>query len=174
MQTIFDDEARAEMLCYLVVGELVTMARTGDWLRTDHLVELSLVWMRANGANPEWRAGPYRHRAHGGRPGTLHPREIWTHNRESTGITLYGRWASRLSSTTRWPDPRAVCCETAARVDMLHIAVGAFGRPLACLRTRLDFFCTPLSCRLVSWRSLSVRVTVRQLVAPFHHAKLSL
>ncbi|MBN3760767.1 hypothetical protein [Burkholderia sp. Ac-20365] len=25
------------------------------WLRTDHLVELSLVWMRANGVNPEWR-----------------------------------------------------------------------------------------------------------------------
>ncbi len=43
------------MLCYLLVDELVAMARTGDWLRTDHLVELSLVWMRANGANPEWR-----------------------------------------------------------------------------------------------------------------------
>ena len=55
MPIVFDDEARAEMLCYLVVGELVAMARTGDWLRTDHLVELSLVWMRANGANPEWR-----------------------------------------------------------------------------------------------------------------------
>jgi hypothetical protein len=55
MPPVFDDEARAEMLCYLVVGELVAMARTGDWLRTDHLVELSLVWMRANGAHPEWR-----------------------------------------------------------------------------------------------------------------------
>ncbi|AUT76386.1 hypothetical protein [Paraburkholderia hospita] len=54
MTTIFDDEARAEMLCYLVAGELVAMARTGDWLRTDHLVELSLVWMHANGAQPEW------------------------------------------------------------------------------------------------------------------------
>jgi hypothetical protein len=55
MLTVFDNEARVEMLCYLAVGELVAMARTGDWLRTDHLVELSLVWMRANGANPEWR-----------------------------------------------------------------------------------------------------------------------
>lgn len=55
MSFIFDDEARAEMLCYLVAGELVAMARTGDWLRTDHLVELSLHWMRANGAQPEWR-----------------------------------------------------------------------------------------------------------------------
>jgi hypothetical protein len=55
MPPVFDDEARAEMLCYLVVGELVAMARTGDWLRTDHLVELSLIWMHANGAQPEWR-----------------------------------------------------------------------------------------------------------------------
>ncbi|WP_225032031.1 hypothetical protein [Paraburkholderia sp. XV] len=31
------------------------MARTSHGLRTDHLVELSLVWMRANGADPEWR-----------------------------------------------------------------------------------------------------------------------
>ncbi|WP_109484188.1 hypothetical protein [Paraburkholderia sp. C35] len=55
MTTFFDDEARVAMLCYLVVGELVAMARTGDWLKTDHLIELSLVWMRDNGANPEWR-----------------------------------------------------------------------------------------------------------------------
>ncbi|MHB9842093.1 hypothetical protein Q8F57_045825 [Paraburkholderia terrae] len=55
MPIVFDDDARAEMLCYLVVGELVAMARTGDWLRTDHLVELSCIWMHANGAHPEWR-----------------------------------------------------------------------------------------------------------------------
>jgi hypothetical protein len=29
----FDDEARAEMPCHLVVAELA-MARTGDWLKT--------------------------------------------------------------------------------------------------------------------------------------------
>jgi hypothetical protein len=34
---------------------MVAMAHTDDWLGTDHLVELSLVWMRANGANPEWQ-----------------------------------------------------------------------------------------------------------------------
>jgi hypothetical protein len=55
MRTVFDDEARAEMLCYLVVGELVATARTGDRLRKDHLVELSLVWSHANGPQPEWR-----------------------------------------------------------------------------------------------------------------------
>lgn len=51
----FDDEARAELLCYLVVGELVAMARTGEWLRTDHLVESSRIWLRANGATCDWQ-----------------------------------------------------------------------------------------------------------------------
>ncbi|WP_162601040.1 hypothetical protein [Paraburkholderia sp. C35] len=50
-----DDEARAEMLCYLVVGELVSMARTQDWLNTGHLVELSRIWMHANGAICDWQ-----------------------------------------------------------------------------------------------------------------------
>jgi hypothetical protein len=51
----FDDEARAEMLCYLVIGELVAMARTGEWLRTDHLVESARIWMTANGAECDWQ-----------------------------------------------------------------------------------------------------------------------
>jgi hypothetical protein len=51
----FDDEARAEMLCHLVVGELVAMARTGDWLKTAHLVELAHIWMNANGAWCDWQ-----------------------------------------------------------------------------------------------------------------------
>ncbi|BFG74306.1 hypothetical protein PTKU46_23390 [Paraburkholderia terrae] len=55
MPMIFDDESRAEMLCYLVVGELVAMAGTGDWLKTDHLVELSRIWLHANGAQFEWQ-----------------------------------------------------------------------------------------------------------------------
>ncbi|AUT60247.1 hypothetical protein [Paraburkholderia terrae] len=55
MPMIFDDESRAEMLCYFVVGELVAMARTGDWLKTDHLVELSRIWLHANGAQFEWQ-----------------------------------------------------------------------------------------------------------------------
>lgn len=36
----FDDEAHAELLCYLVVLQLVARVRTGGWLRTDHAVEL--------------------------------------------------------------------------------------------------------------------------------------
>ncbi|MFM0258044.1 hypothetical protein [Paraburkholderia sediminicola] len=51
----FDDEARAELLCYLVVGELVAMARTGEWLRTDHLVESARIWLQANGARCDWQ-----------------------------------------------------------------------------------------------------------------------
>ncbi|WP_121306704.1 hypothetical protein [Paraburkholderia sp. BL17N1] len=50
-----DDEARAELLCYLVIGELVAMARTGSWLRTDHLVESSRIWLKANGATCHWQ-----------------------------------------------------------------------------------------------------------------------
>jgi hypothetical protein len=49
-----DDEARAELLCYLVVGHLVAMARTDTWLRTDHLVESALIWVASNGADCAW------------------------------------------------------------------------------------------------------------------------
>lgn len=50
-----DDESRAELLCYLVIGELVAMAKTGNWLRTDHLVESTRIWMTANGARCDWQ-----------------------------------------------------------------------------------------------------------------------
>lgn len=36
-----DADARARLLCYLVVAQLVGHSRTGEWLRTDHLVESS-------------------------------------------------------------------------------------------------------------------------------------
>lgn len=51
----FDDEALTELLCYLVVAELVAMARSGEWLRTDHLVESARIWLKANGATCEWQ-----------------------------------------------------------------------------------------------------------------------
>lgn len=50
-----DEEARAELLCYLVVAELVARARTGEWLRTDHLVESGRIWCKANGAHLDWQ-----------------------------------------------------------------------------------------------------------------------
>jgi hypothetical protein len=49
-----DDEARAELLCYLVVGQLIARARTGIWLRTDHFVELLSIWLNGNGAQADW------------------------------------------------------------------------------------------------------------------------
>jgi hypothetical protein len=50
------DEVRAELLCYLVVAQLVAGVRTGAWLRTDHLVESGRIWCKANGANVDWQA----------------------------------------------------------------------------------------------------------------------
>jgi hypothetical protein len=46
-----DAEARAELLAYLVVSQLIARARTGDWLASQHLGESALLWLRANGAN---------------------------------------------------------------------------------------------------------------------------
>ncbi|WP_144149309.1 hypothetical protein [Paraburkholderia sp. BCC1884] len=51
-----DSDARAELLCYLVVAQLVAHARTGEWLRTDHLVESARIWTGANGADGAWAA----------------------------------------------------------------------------------------------------------------------
>jgi hypothetical protein len=55
MSMNFDDEARTGLLSYLVVGEPVSMVRTGDWLNTGHLVELARLWMHANGARCDWQ-----------------------------------------------------------------------------------------------------------------------
>ena len=49
-----DGDARAELLCYLVVGQLIARARTGEWLRTDHLVESTRIWLAGNGAQADW------------------------------------------------------------------------------------------------------------------------
>lgn len=51
----FENEPRIEFLCYLVVGQLVAMARNGAWLRTDHLVESSRIWLKANGVTCTWQ-----------------------------------------------------------------------------------------------------------------------
>ncbi|PVX86496.1 hypothetical protein [Paraburkholderia unamae] len=50
----FDDEARAELLCFLVVGQLFAFAREGAWLRTDHLIESAQIWLSSNGAECDW------------------------------------------------------------------------------------------------------------------------
>jgi hypothetical protein len=72
-------------------------------------------------------AGPYQHRPHGGRPRTRHPHDVRTQDRESRGVTLYGWRAARLSRATRQPDPRPLCCEAAARIDMLRNPLSVTG-----------------------------------------------
>ncbi len=59
MNSNLDCEARAELLCYLVVGQLVAQARTGEWLRTDHLVESTRIWLAGNGADADWTERVY-------------------------------------------------------------------------------------------------------------------
>jgi hypothetical protein len=46
-----DDEARAELLTYLVAVQLVARVLTGDWLNSWHLCESALLWLHSNGAN---------------------------------------------------------------------------------------------------------------------------
>ncbi|HKR38209.1 MAG TPA: hypothetical protein VJU59_00810 [Paraburkholderia sp.] len=52
-----DDEGRTDLLCYLVVAQLIARARSGNWLRTDHLVESKAIWSQANGISPDWLEG---------------------------------------------------------------------------------------------------------------------
>ncbi|WP_322050568.1 hypothetical protein [Paraburkholderia bannensis] len=49
-----DDETKAELLTFLVVGQLFAFARSGDWLRTDHLIESAQIWLSSNGAACDW------------------------------------------------------------------------------------------------------------------------
>ncbi|MEM5329554.1 hypothetical protein VSR34_23600 [Paraburkholderia sp. JHI2823] len=49
-----DDETKAELLTFLVVGQLFAFARTGEWLRTDHLIESSQMWLSSSGAQCDW------------------------------------------------------------------------------------------------------------------------
>jgi len=52
--TGLDEEARAELLCYLAIAQLVSKACDGNWLRTDHLVESTRIWLAGNGAKANW------------------------------------------------------------------------------------------------------------------------
>lgn len=54
--TNLDHDARVELLCHLVVAQLLAYARTGEWLRTDHLVESARMWADSNGARGAWLA----------------------------------------------------------------------------------------------------------------------
>jgi hypothetical protein len=49
-----DGAERADLLCFLITAQLIAHASTGDWLRTDHVVEASRMWMTSNSAECDW------------------------------------------------------------------------------------------------------------------------
>lgn len=52
--SLMDGEAQAELLTFLVVGQLLARERSGRWLRTDHLIESRQIWLSSNGARCDW------------------------------------------------------------------------------------------------------------------------
>jgi hypothetical protein len=54
VEVLLDHEASTELLCYLVVSQLAAVTLTGEWMRTDHLVESIRTWLGANGAQAHW------------------------------------------------------------------------------------------------------------------------
>jgi hypothetical protein len=44
----------ADLLCFLVMAQLIGHATTGEWLRTDHAVEASRIWAASNSADCDW------------------------------------------------------------------------------------------------------------------------
>jgi hypothetical protein len=43
-----------ELLCFLVLAQLIGHASTGNWLRTDHVVEATRMWLASNSAECDW------------------------------------------------------------------------------------------------------------------------
>ncbi|MCP3721269.1 hypothetical protein [Paraburkholderia sp. CNPSo 3281] len=49
-----DNETKAELLTFLVVGQLFAFARSGEWLRAEPLIETAQMWLSSNGAECDW------------------------------------------------------------------------------------------------------------------------
>ena len=49
-----DNAERADLLCFLVLSQLIGHASTGNWLRTDHIVEATRMWLASNSAECGW------------------------------------------------------------------------------------------------------------------------
>ena len=49
-----DDAERADLLCFLVMAQLIGHASTDKWLRTDHVVEAARIWAASNSADCGW------------------------------------------------------------------------------------------------------------------------
>jgi hypothetical protein len=46
-----DDEARTELLAFLVIEQLIARTRSGAWLSSRHVTESVRLWLDSNGAN---------------------------------------------------------------------------------------------------------------------------
>ena len=49
-----DGPERVDPLCFLVLAQLIGHATTGEWLRTDHVVEAARIWAVSNSADCDW------------------------------------------------------------------------------------------------------------------------
>ncbi|MCC8397489.1 hypothetical protein LJ656_33585 [Paraburkholderia sp. MMS20-SJTR3] len=49
-----DDDARAELLCYLLVSQLLARRRTGNWLSSNRLIERARRWLGLNDGYSGW------------------------------------------------------------------------------------------------------------------------
>lgn len=58
-----DSPERADLLCFLVLAQLIAHANTGEWLRTDHVVKAGQIWAASNATDCDWieRAKLARH-----------------------------------------------------------------------------------------------------------------
>lgn len=50
----FDLLARTELLTYLVASQLAMREKTGRWLKVEHVVESTHLWLRLNGREADW------------------------------------------------------------------------------------------------------------------------
>jgi hypothetical protein len=49
-----DNADRADLLCFLVLAQLIGHAGTGHWLRADHVVESARMWTASNSVDCDW------------------------------------------------------------------------------------------------------------------------
>ncbi|SOE52998.1 hypothetical protein SAMN05446635_0479 [Burkholderia sp. OK233] len=45
----------ARLLCFLTLSELFAFVSHGEWLRVDHLVESTRIWLHRRGYPADWR-----------------------------------------------------------------------------------------------------------------------
>jgi hypothetical protein len=49
-----DIAERTDLLCFLMLAQLIDYARTGEWLRTDHVVEATRIWAASDRSDCDW------------------------------------------------------------------------------------------------------------------------